>query len=404
MTKYKILMVSTVWTGMRKYFLESKETIEGMPAFANTLRSFLAKGYEIHLILVSKEHLNPTQVGGLFTYECCQHGRRMGFILAALKAFKMGLRLARGHEFSLIYGHGSYGAVAGLLSLMTRIPNVRRIYGTFLYKKLKPAGWWQRVGVATRNPLEYLTFALPTAGLIITNDGTKGNEVARMLGCPPDKIYFWLNGVDKDLASNIDQQRTSVILEKYGIKRERPLIISVSRLESWKGVDRAVRSLKYVKYKPAPLLIIVGDGSQMINLRRLASEEGVLGNTLFVGALSHEETCYLVSASDIAVFFYDVSNLGNSLIEAMALGKCILSANDGSLDGIITNGDNGIMVDKLEPTKIASRLDKLLQNTEFRRKLGANARESALQIFETWDERMNKELNLIANIISSSKV
>ena len=400
MSKHKILMISSIYSGMRKYFLEGKKTTEGMPAFANMLRSFLAKGYEIHLILVSQSHLNPPLAEGLFTYECYQHGGRMGIILAALKAFKMGLQLTRGHRFSLIYGHGSCGAVAGLLSLMTRIPNVRRIYGTFLYEELKPGGWWQRVRVATRHPLEYLAFALPTAGLIITNDGTKGNEVARILGCPPDKIHFWLNGVDKDFVLNINQQLATAIFSKYGIKRERPIIISVSRLEAWKGVDRAVRSLKYVKHRPAPLLLIVGDGSQMPNLKQLAAEEGISEDTLFLGALNNEEALYLVSAADVALFFYDTSNLGNSLIEAMSLGKCILSVNDGSLDGIITNGDNGILIDKPEPKAIASKLDELLQNTELRRKLGANARESALQIFETWEERMNKELNLIENIIS----
>ncbi|MBN2463911.1 MAG: glycosyltransferase family 4 protein [Dehalococcoidia bacterium] len=404
MLKHKILMISPVWTGMKKYFLEGKETTEGMPAFANTLTALLAGGYEIHFILISESPINPPHVKGLFAYHCYVGAGRKGIFLAAFRAFKMGLQLARRHRFSLIYGHGSYGAVAGLLSLILRIPNVRRLYGTFLYPEVEPGTWRQRIKVAARHPLEYLAFTLPAAGVIITNDGTKGGEVARMLGCPPDKICFWLNGVNKDLALNIDQQQAIAILKKYSIKRDRPLIVSISRLEPWKRLDRAVRCLKHVTHTPSPLLIIGGYGSQMANLKKLADEEGVAKNTIFPGALNHEEALYLFNASDISLFLYDVTNRCNTLIEAMALGKCIMSINDGSLDGIITNGDNGILVDKPEPEAIADKLDELLQNTELRNKLGARARESAMQIFETWEERMNKELNMIASIISRSKV
>ena len=38
-----------------------------------------------------------------------------------------------------------------------------------------------------------------------------------MLGCSGDKINFWLNGADKDLALNIDEQRNNAVLNKYGI-------------------------------------------------------------------------------------------------------------------------------------------------------------------------------------------
>ena len=32
----------------------------------------------------------------------------------------------------------------------------------------------------------------------ITNDGTHGDEALKMANIPPERIYFWRNGINKD--------------------------------------------------------------------------------------------------------------------------------------------------------------------------------------------------------------
>ena len=63
-----------------------------------------------------------------------------------------------------------------------------------------------------------------------------------------------------------------------------------------------------------------------------------------------------------------------SLNEAMICGRCIVSLNDGSLDGITEYGKNGILIN---PQKIDEEFPKaiinLLQNDKLRTKLDRQA-------------------------------
>lgn len=400
MGRYRVLMIASVYTGMKRFFYEGSDTTEGMPAFANTLESYLAEGHEIHLIAICKRQLAPRVRKGLVVHECRQGNGRLGIAAACLRAVVIGLGLARRRRFDLIYGHGEHGALAGVLSVVLRIPNLRRIYGTFLYSELQPPTWSRRLSIAFRHPLVWLGFVLPSAGLIITDDGTKGADVARLLGCSSDRVYFWRNGIDLGAVKRTGQTPPGDLLARHNIPAGRPLLISVSRLEKWKGVDRAVRCLRHVEHKPSPVLVVVGDGSQMGSLKRLAAEEGVSQDVFFVGSLSHEETLCLIRLSDISVCFYDYSNLGNVLIESMALGKCVVSVADGSLDGIIANGENGVLVDTFDAKAIGAIVDRLLCDRRLMTTLGERAGETAGRLFESWEARMDREARLVDAIVA----
>ena len=401
-TKRRILAISEVNQGMQPFFYEGKYHIEGMPAYANTLFGFLKQGYEIHLICLTQRRTNPPPVDKLFVYDVQVKYSRLGTPFSCLKVIMLAIMLASKHSFDLIYGFGTYGALAGILSYILRIPNVRRIFGTFLYPELGQGTRTDKVKAFLRHTMPYCLFSLPTAGLIITNDGTHGDKAARILGQPPSKIHYLYNGVEKQIEKRLDLAKPVKLLEN--LKRdEQAILVYMSRLAKWKRVDRAIKAMKYIQHTPKPLLVVIGDGPAREELNALVAQEGLQEYVKFLGQLPQEDALGIVLLGDIFMSLYEHANLGNALIEAMFLGRCIISINDGSLDGLIENGVNGILVDEPSPQVIAASIDSLLRIPSICSEYGKRAKNRAMEVFDTWETRIQKEIQLIERIVGENK-
>jgi len=105
-------------------------------------------------------------------------------------ALKLRYRYRRRLRFDLVYAHNQYAAIAGwIMGRILRVPNVTRLYGTFL------ADLSRRPLVSLRYPVAAGGFRVPSSLIICGNDGTRGDEVARRLGVDPKRFRFWQNGV-----------------------------------------------------------------------------------------------------------------------------------------------------------------------------------------------------------------
>ena len=407
MRKKRILAISSIPLGMRPFFINGKRHIEGMPAYAKSLFGLLENGYEVHLICITDQPTNPPNLENLYIYDI--HMRKFSYsiynnsiysklqaCLPYFKALYTGVKLTRKLQFDLIYGYGSTGFLAGILSMIVKIPNIRRAFGTsFLYPMVSKGTILQKLRGFINITSGYLLISLPTSALIITNDGTHGDKVAAILGQPSSKIHYLYNGVDKNVEEKVDIELARQTIGRIKKDERQPILAYVSRLDYHKRVDRAIMALKYVDYKPTPLLVIIGDGPCRQELKQLVRKVSLEDYVHFLGQVPHEEALSIVAASDISLSLYGHANLGNVMIESMTLGKCIISLNDGSLDGVIENGFNGILLDKSEPHLVAHAIDDLLKNPDKLQEYGRNARNRAFEIFDSWDERILKEIRII---------
>ena len=83
------------------------------------------------------------------------------------------------------------------------------------------------------------------------------------------------------------------------------------------------------------------------------------------------------SEHDIAVLLSDDEGSPNALIEAALLGRPLVGTNAGGTAEVICP-DGGLLVSH-EPLAIAAALERLIDDVELRRSLGAGARSHALQ-------------------------
>ncbi|MHA1249437.1 MAG: glycosyltransferase family 4 protein [Candidatus Helarchaeota archaeon] len=120
------------------------------------------------------------------------------------------------------------------------------------------------------------------------------------------------------------------------------LLLSVGRLVNWKRFDIIIKTLKLLdkKFK----LIIVGEGPEYKNLKKLSKTLGVSDRILFLGKLKHDELLYLYEKIDILILLSEYEGYSHVLIEALLKKKNIIASKIGGNPEIIKNYKNGILI------------------------------------------------------------
>ncbi len=301
----------------------------------------------------------------------------------------------KGFRPDLIYAHNQYAALAGfLLGTMWRVPNVTRLYGTFL------ADLMNKPFVAIRYPTAAAGYLVPSAMLICANDGTRGDEVARRFKISNDKFRFWQNGVAPPLGGASTPRNE--LAKRFGssLREDSKWIVSCSRLTYWKRIDRMIKAMKVCKEENINCqLLVAGEGPESPSLKKLSEELDVSDNIVWLGALAHEDIWSLMQASDIFIITNDVTNRCNPLYEAAWAGLPVVSVFDPSTEDLLEDRKNALLVDKEDTVALGEKLVELCNDSAMAGKL-KRAQKKLSATFWTWEERMNVEVKELEKLVT----
>ena len=130
--------------------------------------------------------------------------------------------------------------------------------------------------------------------------------------------------------------------------RPTPFILSIGRLEAYKGHHRAIEALPALRRaRPGLRLRIVGTGPLEDDLRHAADRLGVADAVEIapVHAGRREEMAALISQATAVVMLSDYESQGLSVQEALAMGRPVL-VNDSTALGELINHPNARAVDR----------------------------------------------------------
>jgi len=298
----------------------------------------------------------------------------------------------------IFYGVNWQGAIAAsLLGVICRKPVITRFHGT----TLKPEGL-RKLKQKILLLDEILALKSPTSAVVMLDDGTKGDQVLRLLNVPENKIYFWRNGIDVDDLMLVNNWLPDVFKQELGLAKKK-IILMISRLARWKRVDRGIyciyKLVKEYKIKNIDLLIL-GEGPERKFLEELVEKLGVRECIQFLGAVPHKEIAKYYSIGDIFMSLYDITNLGNPLLEALYFGLPIITVDDGSTYRLLENGYNSFLVKLNSLEKELPLIVKLLlENDGLREKVRQNSIKTFQRKVLTWKKRMLLEDELIKRLL-----
>jgi glycosyltransferase involved in cell wall biosynthesis len=268
---------------------------------------------------------------------------------------------------------------------MWKIPNVTRLYGTFL------ADLMQKPIVSLRYPTAAAGYLVPSDLLICANDGTRGDEVARKFGVSSQRFRFWQNGVEPP-SSPPQTTRDELVARFPELRVDSNWAVSCSRLSYWKRIDRMLRALVIVKQAGVNCqLIIAGDGPEKASLQKLADELGVTDAVVWLGAVAHDDIWALMNTADIFLITNDVTNRCNPLYEAAWAVLPVVSVLDPSTEDLLKHGENALLAPKDDTDQLGHLIAEVCSDEDLRKKL-AHAQKELSRTFWTWEERMKVEV------------
>ena len=304
-------------------------------------------------------------------------------------------QVAKASRPDIIIGHTYLGMVpAYALSRALGVPSVARIHGTNESAFVEHPS----LRALLRSP-ELSSLRIPMDLFVIDDDGTAGDQVARAAGIPESRIVLVPNAVDREnLMKPYDH---AGIRRGLGIDADAIVVVAISRLASWKRVDRIITAMSNVTHEREVVCLIVGDGPEMTNLMRKADSLGEGHRVKFVGAVRHGEVGKYLAVADIFVSTNDLTNFCIPLLEAMTCGKCVVTINNGGTSRLIENRRTGILLEPTALNQLPDVINQLIENPDLRESLAKNAMGFARENVLNWDERAMRELAQYSRLSSS---
>lgn len=159
-------------------------------------------------------------------------------------------------------------------------------------------------------------------------------------GIPEQRRAFIPNGVPIPGWSDAERAATRArIRTELGLHEADRMVLFVGRMERQKNVDTLLRA--FARAEGAAHLVLLGDGVQMEEQKRLAAELGLSGRAHFRGRV--DTVTDHLAAADIFVLPAIAEGMSNALLEAMAAGTLpVVSEVSGNTD-LVRDGENGIL-------------------------------------------------------------
>jgi len=163
-------------------------------------------------------------------------------------------------------------------------------------------------------------------------------------------------------------------------------VIYTGRFEVFKGLSDLIECSGIVcKKYPDVKFILVGSGTILDSLKKQVSKLKLENNIIFTGSLSKSQIIEYYQNATIFVLPSYREGFPTSLMEAMSCGIPSIATNvEGSAE-LIKDSENGLLVPQKNPEKLAESVIYLLENEEFRNKIGANARNHIVKNYD-WEK------------------
>ena len=197
-------------------------------------------------------------------------------------------------------------------------------------------------------------------------------DIIRYDSIDPSKIEVIPNGIDVERFN--PEKNTTDIRKEFSLEEDDIVIGFIGRIVPAKGLEYLLNALPYLKEEFKSIkLLIVGEGSLVEELKERAKKNNIFDNILFIGR--RRDIPEILASINIFVMPSIAEGLPNALLEAMAMGKPIVTTEVGGIPEIVKNGFNGLLVPPRDTLSLSKAIKELISNDRLAAKLGQAARD-----------------------------
>jgi glycosyltransferase involved in cell wall biosynthesis len=245
---------------------------------------------------------------------------------------------------------------------------------------------------------------LRRATAIITVSECSRQDLIRTVGVSPARVFVVENAIPASLHRVSDRERLDAVRARYGLGERFILYLGANDLR--KNLNRLIRA--YAALPPVlrdtHQLVVAGrqwphDHPLYPDPRLAVAELGLQDRVVFTGGVPEQEKAALLSAATVFAFPSLYEGFGLPVLEAMACGTPVLTANTSSLPEVA--GDAAMMVDPTSVTEISEGLAALLESPERRKTLAERGIERASRY--RWSDVAERTIQVYERALSRQR-
>ena len=281
----------------------------------------------------------------------------------------------------------------------------------------------RRYSMMRRIEAEEMT--LSSADRVITSTQQEIEEQYEFYDCyQPDRMRVIPPGTDLELfyPPKGDEWQTPIgeAIDRFLSDPQKPLILAISRPDTRKNIGALLDAYggSARLQELANLAIVLGNRNDISDMDEGAQEVltqlflaidryDLYGRVAYPKHHQAEDVPYIYRIATLSggVFVNPALTepFGLTLLEAAASGLPIVATEDGGPRGIISNCDNGILIDPLDSDTIVAALLNLLENPQEWQRLADNGLRNVKKYY-SWQAHANRYLNTIRPLVDKTEV
>lgn len=154
---------------------------------------------------------------------------------------------------------------------------------------------------------------------------------------------------------------------------EEKIVITTSRLVEKNGVGDLIEAMRYLPDNVT--LWIIGSGPLEEELKMQITKLKIENRVKMFGFMSHDKMLEYLKQADVFVRPSLSEGLGNSFLEAMAVGLPIVGTPVGGIPDFLKDGETGLFCRPRDPKDIAKKVQRIIEDDTVGKSLVLRARE-----------------------------
>ena len=304
--------------------------------------------------------------------------------IADLMALRALLLTIRRLDPDVVHTHSAKAGVLGRIAAwIAGVPCVHTVHGWGSLSVASPAtGVWKMVERC---------LARITTTLIVVTEMDAEQGLSWGIG-RPDQYTVVRSGIDLSIGASARAGRDDIRRDGLGVPHGAFVVGTIGRLSSQRNLKVLIEAFALMP-EPAQsntseaMLVIVGDGPQRELLEDRASELGIGGRTLFLGA--KPDAAELVAGFDVFVSTSLWEGLPRAVLEAMSAGVPVVATPVGGVAEVVHDRRTGVLIQTDSEDDAARALGELWLDPELRERLSS---EAATQLSQFGVDEMRHRL------------
>jgi glycosyltransferase involved in cell wall biosynthesis len=262
------------------------------------------------------------------------------------------------------------------LAAEMRAAGLRAVHSTSSLKIDVASALARRIGVPLLctihrywNPITSRDIEWTDVGAIITLSEDLREDIVNRRRAPKDLVRVIPAGILAPADGSPPFDRTGAV----------PIVGTLGDVDKAAGQMDFLHAAREVLDKvPSIEFVVVSGGAEPKHLRQAARDLGVARATTFTEVIDTRKALALM---DVCVLPGVEEGPGQTILEAMAAGRPVITSGAGGAYDCIRDEESGLLFHKGDRAGLAAAILRLVEDPIFARRIGARAREIALEHF-----------------------